>query len=226
MKEVDFLPQWYRESRRRQSSVQRQYLVLGVLFLIMVMWNAMATRSISLATADLAGAEPQRIVAERICYQYDELLRQVTHRRQGLRLLQDLEGGFDLASVLAELSALIDGPVVLESLEVMTERTSPSSPSRPPSVAETPDVTASAERPVRFQVVMKGLALDATTVAVILKAMETSAYFRQVTLVISRNIESHADRMNVPGSKGTAPLSLVFEIRCFLATEGVPHPNR
>ena len=72
MKEVDFLPQWYRESRRRQSSVQRQYVVLGTLFLIMVMWNAMATRSISLATADLAGDEPQRLREIRVAEKFTD----------------------------------------------------------------------------------------------------------------------------------------------------------
>ena len=121
-----------------------------------------------------------------------------------------------MASVLAELSALIDGPVVLEGLEVTAEGTSLSSPFGQPPQIEIPEATASTGGPVRFQVVMKGLARDAPTVAELLKAMETSAFFRQVTLVISRNIESDADHLKGSGYAGDFPLSLAFEIRCFL----------
>jgi len=219
MTEVDFLPQWYRESRRRQSSVQRQYVVLGAIFLIMIVWNAMATRSISLATADLAEAEPKQIEADRLCYQYDCLVRALTHHREALDLMQDLEGRLDLASVLAELSALIDGPVAMESLEVITERASGPSPSGAASAAEPANAGTPLGGTVRFQVVMKGLAQDAPAVAATLKAMEASAYFRQVTLVISRPLQSVEDRTDASGSRPTAGPGLRFEIRCHLATD-------
>ena len=220
--EVDFLPQWYRESRRHQSSVQRQYVALGAIFLIMVLWNALATRSISLATADLAEAEPQQVEADHLCYQYDGLVRALTHRREALSLMQHLEGRLDLASVLAELSALIDGPVAMESLEVIAEEASGPSPSGDSPAARPANVGALVRGTVRFQVVMKGLAQDAQAVAATLKAMETSAYFRQVTLVISRPGQPVEDQTGGSGTRPTAGPGLRFEIRCYLATEGAP----
>ena len=204
MRDVDFLPEWYKESRRRRSSVQRQYIALSLLFLLMIVWNALATRSIALATASLADAEPQRIKAEQVCYAFDQWADQLVQRQQSLRLLQAMEGQLDMASVLAELSALIDDPVTLETLDVIAER----------------PILNKAEGPVRFQIVIKGLARDAAAVAAMLKAMETSAYLRQVHLVISRNLDSGDDRANVSGDTGTEPPAVAFEIRCYLATEG------
>ena len=72
----------------------------------------LATRSISLATADLAEAEPQQVEADHLCYQYDGLVRALTHRREALSLMRHLEGRLDLADGAA---ALAQRPVVLIS---------------------------------------------------------------------------------------------------------------
>jgi hypothetical protein len=47
MKEIDFLPEWYKEGRRRRLHMRRQYAVLMVFFLAMVTYNTIATHKIS-----------------------------------------------------------------------------------------------------------------------------------------------------------------------------------
>ena len=225
MRDVDFLPEWYKEGRRRQSSVQRQYVALGMLFLIMVVWNAVATRSISLATVDLADAEPRKAEAERICNQFDHDVRQLAERQQGLHRFQDLESRPDVASILAEVSALIGEKVVLETMELRAEGPvtnkfeGPSGPKRleGASAAQASGAFAHASGLVRFRVTMKGLAQDAQAVASLLKAMETSTFFRQVCLVYSRDQASSGEPRMVPGDAGASRHALAFEIGCFLA---------
>jgi len=209
MREVDFLPQWYQEGRRRESSVKRQYVALAILFLLMVIWNAFAMRSVSLAQADLRRDEPQAREAERVCYQFDHLIREVKDRRAGLRQMRTLEGQLDLGALLAELSTLIDGPLVLESLEVTAERAC-----EPGGM----DASTRAGEPVRFPVVMKGLAQDAPAVAEVLRRIEASPCFRQVNLVISRNPGPVDGARAVDRPVGGRP-TVVFEIRCFLTPE-------
>jgi hypothetical protein len=212
MKEVDFLPQWYQEGRRRQSSVKRQYVALAVLFLIMVVWNAFAVRSASLASAELSRDEQQAKEAERICYQFDHLVRQVKDCREGLCEMRALEGQLDLAAVLAELSTLIDGPLALESLEVTAERASEPGGTDP---------NAWVGGPVRFPVVMKGLAQDAPAVAEVLRRIEASECFRQVNLVISRN-PGPTDGTTTADQQACSRPTVAFEIRCFLVPEQLP----
>lgn len=218
MKDIDFLPEWYKETRRCQSSVQRQYLALGGLFLVMVVWNALAMRSISLASAELAAAEPQRTEAERVCYEFDHLVQQLIDRRQELAGHQDMECRVDVASVLAELSAVIDDRVALESLSVVSEPVAAGSASGPRSGAPAVDPLAGTRG--RIQIVMKGLAQDPPAAAALLKAMEASAYFTHVTLVVSRDLDL-TDPQALTAADGETPgHGLAFEIRCLLREGG------
>ena len=57
MKEIDFLPTWYRSSRRRQISYRTKYASLVGIFVVMMVWNFIATHLLSKATAKLARAE-------------------------------------------------------------------------------------------------------------------------------------------------------------------------
>jgi len=46
MKEIDFLPKWYKSGRRRQISYRTQYVGLAGIFLLMNVRNLAASRSI------------------------------------------------------------------------------------------------------------------------------------------------------------------------------------
>lgn len=57
MKEIDFLPTWYRSSRWRHISYRTKYVGLVGIFTVMMVWNFIATHLLSKATAKLAQAE-------------------------------------------------------------------------------------------------------------------------------------------------------------------------
>jgi len=57
MKEIDFLPAWYKSGKRRQISYRTQYAGLVGISVVMMVWNFIATHSLSKATAKLAQAE-------------------------------------------------------------------------------------------------------------------------------------------------------------------------
>jgi two-component system phosphate regulon sensor histidine kinase PhoR len=57
MKEIDFLPTWYRSSRWRQISYRTKYASSVGIFVVMKMWNFIATHLLSKAVAKLAQAE-------------------------------------------------------------------------------------------------------------------------------------------------------------------------
>ncbi len=54
MKEIDFLPEWYKSDKRRMASYRTQCVVLGGIFAIMMVWNFFAVGSISRAEAEIA----------------------------------------------------------------------------------------------------------------------------------------------------------------------------
>ncbi len=209
MKEIDFLPQWYQDGRRRESNVRRQYVALAGMFLAMVIWNAFAMRSISLANAELNLAEPQAREAAQVCYQFDRLVHQVADCQRDLRRMQALEGRLNMADVLADLSTLIDGPLALESLDVRAARASDSSGA---------DANGLVDAAVRFPIVMKGLAQDAPAVAAVLRRIEGSPCFRQVDLAISRN-PGPVDKGGTDGLVREDRPAVAFEIRCLLAVD-------
>jgi two-component system phosphate regulon sensor histidine kinase PhoR len=57
MKEIDFLPAWYRNNRRRQISSRTKYAGLVGISVVMMVWNFIATHLFSKAAAKLAQTE-------------------------------------------------------------------------------------------------------------------------------------------------------------------------
>ena len=54
MKEIDFLPEWYRSGRQRQMRYRTQYIALGGIFAVMMVWNLVCICSLSSAKTQLA----------------------------------------------------------------------------------------------------------------------------------------------------------------------------
>ena len=73
MKEIDLLPEWYKSSKRRQRNLRGQYIALGGVLIIMVVWNFAAGRSISKVKAQLAQSESQQVYAEDTFEQFHQV---------------------------------------------------------------------------------------------------------------------------------------------------------
>ena len=53
MKEIDFLPEWYKTGRRRCETYRTQYIGIVGVFIVMLLWSFLTGRSISNAEARL-----------------------------------------------------------------------------------------------------------------------------------------------------------------------------
>ncbi len=220
MKEIDFLPGWYKNDRRQQISYRTQYIALGAIFVAMMLCNLVATVSISRATKELAQEQLKAASAQDISEEFILVKNAVTELEKKAEILERINSKIDVASVLGELSFLIDKKIVLSKVELVAEKLGDRPAQQPGSgsviKAVGPNFVAKEKAPlgdVRFRVVLNGVAADASEVAELTCRLEESAYFRHVYPSFSRSVMIRTES-NAAGE----PLQVTeFEISCHLA---------
>ena len=108
MKEIDFLPEWYKSGQRRQVSYRAQYIALGGVLVVMVVWNFIATHSISKVRAQFAQMSTKQAEAEGLSVKLAELKSELRGLQEKAESIEDIDSKIDVAGVLAEMSFLID----------------------------------------------------------------------------------------------------------------------
>jgi len=224
MNDVDFLPEWYKENRQRRQSVQRQYLILAALFLVMIVWNSVALRSIKSVSAALSLGEPQQRQAEHVSFEYQELTAKITQLEDAILSWERLDSRVDVAAVLAELSALIDDSTVLRHVELLSVPNTEKGGSwdREQVERDLSDPEALAWQLAgwaQINVSLQGLTEKAGDVAELIRALEASPYFSQVHLKYSKHVALDTLDSAGQGTPGT-PASegaIEFAINCLLA---------
>ncbi len=228
MKEIDFLPEWYKDSKRRQVSLRRQYIALGAIFAVMMTWNMIATYSVSRATVKLAKAEAGRAKAESTSVEFNKIKNQVVQLQKKAKVINEIDSKIDVAGILGEISFLIGERIVLSKVEFTAERFSAMQKSKAQSnsvvkIAGYKSVKKQ-DQPlgdVRFKVVIGGIAADASDVASLICKLEDSPYFRQVYPSFSRNTKIktagtlYADTASEGSEEGLWVSE--FEISCYMA---------
>lgn len=219
MKEIDLIPKWYKRGRRRQISYRTQYAVLGGVFLVMVVWNFIAGYSISRAARELAQAESQIISAESSSREFARIESEVAQLKEKINILEEIDSKIDVASVLAEMSFLIDKNVVLSNVELKADsftknkgRQNSGSAVRVAS-GNFGDNKAVLLGDVRFKIVISGVASDASDVAALICSLEDSPYFCQVIPSFSRNRKIKTGPLHIREDFEVSE----FEISCELA---------
>ncbi len=196
MKEIDFLPEWYKSGKRRQVSYRTQYIALGGVIAVMVVWNFITTQSISKATAQFVQMETRQLQAEGLSVKLDALKSELRGLKEKAETIENIDSKIDVADVLAELSFLIDEKIVLKKVEFIAEkfegRQQESQSARVTTVvrATRTAINERQELPlgdVRFRVVISGVAADGGDVATLICKLEDSPYFCQVVPSFSRN---------------------------------------
>ena len=236
MKEIDFLPEWYKSGRRRQVSYRTQYIALGGVFVVMVVWNFIATHSISKARAQYAQISTKQTEAEGLSAKFTELKSELRGLQKKVESIEEIDSKIDVAGVLAEMSFLIDERIVLNKVvfdaeKIEDERRSETSP-RAGTVVRTVRTKLNEKRnlplgDVRFRVVIVGVAADASNVASLICKLEDSPYFCDVVPSFSRTAEINVTS-NPSLRSGTKNASSgresggkiqvsEFEISCYLA---------
>ena len=246
MKEIDFLPEWYKSGKRRQVSYRTQYIAIGSVFVVMMVWSFIATRSISKARGQISQMATQQAQAEIVSAKYAGLEEEMRVLRNNAESIEEIDSKIDVASVLAEISFLIDERIVLRKLEFIAEKfLNKQKTNESPSVGTVVRVVKSSmnnkkELPlgnVRFKVVIAGVAADTNDVAALMCKLEDSRYFCQVILSYSRGndeigikntssfrtgtnvvqgVEQNRNLVRDVGAQGKIQVN-EFEINCYLA---------
>jgi hypothetical protein len=140
--------------------------------------------------------------------------------RQKASTITQLDSKIDVASVLGELSFLLDEKVVLSKLGFYAERFAGNHEGKG-RAGSAVRVTGGGSGPgrspllgdVRFRVVLSGVASDAADVADLICRLEDSAYFCNVIPSFSRNREINAGARLAKEKLQVSE----FEISCYLA---------
>ncbi len=236
MKEIDFLPEWYKSGRRRQVSYRTQYIALGGVIVVMLVWNFITTHSILKARAQYAQMSTRQAEAEGQSAKFAELKSELRGLQNKTESIEEIDSKIDVASVLAELSFLIDKRIVLTKLafdaeKIENKQQAASSP-HAGAVVRTVRTKLSEKRElplgdVRFRVVIDGVAADASGVASLICKLEDSPYFCQVVPSFSRtaeiNVTSNPSLRSITkdvngGREAEGKIQVSeFEIGCYLA---------
>jgi hypothetical protein len=202
MKEIDFLPEWYKTGRRRQINYRAQCYVLGGIFVVMIVWNFVASYSMAKANAQVLEMTTKQRQAEKVSAKLIDLKNELNlyHKREGL--VEKIDSKINAANVLAEISYLVDERIVLSKIELVSEKIANDEPSPQANAvvrAVQSNFNTNKEAPVgdvRFKVLLAGVAVDAGDVAGLICKLENSPYFCQVILSFSRNTDLKSEGAN------------------------------
>ena len=222
MKEIDFLPEWYKSGRRRQVNCRTQYVALAGIFVVMVMWNFIAAHSITKAQAAITLMAPKQAEAANVSREFAGIKNQIMQLQKKANILEEIDSRIDVPNVLAEMSFLIDGKIVLSKVDFKAERFVDKQGNKTSVYGGSAVRVAGGSfggkkvsplGDVRFKVVINGVASEASDVAELICKLEDSPYFCLVYPSFSRN-------RKIKGLKG--PVSedfevTEFEIGCYLA---------
>ncbi len=233
MKEIDFLPNWYKNVRRQQVTYRTQYVALGGLFVIMLVSNFVTGRSISRAQAHLTGFEGMEVAAKGISAQYAGVAGQIAALEKKNDVLKQIDSRINIGDVLAELSFLVGKKVVLTRVELIAGKFNEQQASNAASgfaVRSAGFGSGGKEElflgNVKFKVVLGGIAADASEVGEFVCRLEDSPYFCTVYPAFTRNKQikiavSSSGAVQSTGrisrdQEGSIQLN-EFEIGCYLA---------
>jgi len=240
MKEIDFLPEWYKNGRRRRLRYSTQYIALVCMFSVMMVWNFLSLNSVSKATAKLAQMAEEQSEVQAASKEFTKIKNELAELQIKTRILREIDSGINVADILAEMSFLIDEKVVLSKVEFISERFPDEQQPKKSSSSAIRVVGAEPDKKqnlplgdVCFKVLINGIAADASDVAALVCKLEDSPYFCQVYPSISRNKTIQASGNSIPSAapgtrinSGTGTRTALtagnlnvseFEISCYLA---------
>ena len=195
MKEIDFLPLWYKKARRRRMQYRVQYAAILCLFAAMIGWSFFVAESISSAQAQIKqqqlSPEQKQMLDE--CVQIQSELSELSKQAAAIR---KLDSKLAVANVLAELSFLMDFKIIATQIDMRAEgfdNDGHGGTDGAGAVRVAKSFSGSQAAPlvgdVRFKVTVQGMACEASDVARLICNLEGSPYFTQVIPGFSRTTQ-------------------------------------
>ena len=212
MKEIDFIPQWYKAGRERKRRYMRHYALMSIMCTLMVGWGFVINGHVSRVSAEVE--EIQTAVEKgRLRGQQATLLEgQIAQMTQKTTLLDKIESRTKTTAVLGEVSYLIGKNIILSKLSLQNEWIQKTEKKGPRSAVvgmnglqKNDQDTVIPALPSHCKVVLTGIAARPADAAALIVRLEKTDYFNQISLVYSKP-------KKVKDKDVTE-----FEIRCFVA---------
>lgn len=212
MKEIDLLPEWYKSSRRRQIGYWAQYIFLGVVLAVIIVWSMVELAAISKTKKEIASLEPAVLESRQVSEEFRGLESEIERLEKKANIIRKIDSRIDVARVLAELSFLVDEKVVLSRVSFSSEKI-PDVKGKRAGSSGAKSAKDKFVGNVRFKIVLNGVATGAGNVAELTRGLEQSPYFSGVIPLYSRN-------KNIKAAAKLADKHYQvseFEISCYLA---------
>ncbi len=210
MKEIDFIPQWYKDRQKQRVGYHTQYVVIIVIFAAIVLWSFGTCYSVSKAKAQINRVQASLAANADLGAEYSKLSSVLTQLREKAQVIEKLDHKTSIANVIGELSFLVSKNIILSKVDIGLERfdADVASANKPQVRLLRRRADGEGAMPTedsRFKVVIAGIAAGVEDVAVLISSLEDSSYFCQV----------------VPGFSRSAKVKdftvTEFEISCYLA---------
>ncbi|TFG46663.1 MAG: hypothetical protein E4H40_07195, partial [Candidatus Brocadiia bacterium] len=217
MKEIDFLPEWYKNGMRMRGNHRTQYIALGCIFAMLVVWNFVTAGAISKSVAQAKEINSRVSELWESSEAYSKLMKEMRDIQGKASVLEKIDSKVDVSSVLAEIGFIVKENIYLSKIDIACEEFGGSAKqarasNKLRSVNASSDSEAKEIPDVRFKVTISGVASESKDVAGLICSLEDSEYFFQVIPSYSRNKEigsSAKDGQSVQVSE--------FEVVCYLA---------
>ena len=221
MKEIDFLPEWYKSGRRRKNNYRVQYAILGVLCFVLLSIDLCMMNKKDKLQKDFLQLQSKAQQSVTVSQEYSRLENVLKIVKSKAILLNRIDSHIRTSQVLAELSYLVDEGILLGNVVFDSEEFSDQASESNKTAGRIIRLSASNNRsdenehlrPVRFKVIIKGLASESSKVADLVCKLEESPYFFQVIPSYSRNVELKTGDRNSSQKYKVSE----FEISCYLA---------
>ena len=193
MKEIDFIPEWYKADQVRKRRYVRQYTIIAVIFGVMMVWSFVVGRHVKHVSADVEGVQSAFAKGRDKVHQAQRLQSEIAEMKQKAAVLDALTSRTKTTAILGELAYLVQENIVLNRLSLTNEPIGEFKKETPVSGAVV-QVGGSKERqhavvpktPSRVKVTISGIAAQPADAAAFIAALEQADYFQQVTLIFSR----------------------------------------
>jgi hypothetical protein len=214
MKEIDFIPQWYKAGRERKRRHIRQYALMAIMFTLMVGWGFVINGHVSHVSAEVEEIQTAFEKGQQRSEQAADLQVRIAEMKEKTTMLDKIESRTKMTAILGELSYLISGNVILSKLSLQNELIqNPEEKDGTASVAvvqvgnsQKDDQDAVIPESLSHcKVVLTGIAARPADAAHLIARLEQTPYFNRVFLVYSKP-KKLKDRDVTE-----------FEIRCFVA---------
>ena len=210
MKEIDFIPQWYRDGQKQQVSYRTQYVVIICIFAAIVFWSFGTCYSVSKAKAQINRIQESLAANADLAAEFSKLTTVMVELREKAKILDKLDHKTSIANVIGELSFLVTDNIILSKVDIGLERFAGGTVSANRSHVRllqsgTDAASAMPAEDARFKVAITGIGAGVEDVAGLISQLENSPYFCQVVPGFSR------------AGKVKDFMVTEFEISCYLA---------